>query len=150
MTNTLIQRWALLTQADNLVMSDLHKLERSLLASSVRLKDVNITVWGHASVQEFIDKCYAQIQPFWDRQMMVNERLQRMDEFVKELYRNKLHEWEELDKEAEVYDKDLSDTREAFARRMLERLHNADTKVRMNITLTRDFEKKKVAGAWQE
>ena len=149
MTNTLQQRWALLTQVDNLVTGDLHKLERMILESSIRLKDINIAVWNHMAVQVFVDKRYAQIQPFWDRQIMVMERMQRWDEFVKDLYRNKIHEWEEMDKE-DIFSRDLSDTREAYARRMLDRLHNADTKVRMNITLTRDFEKKKVAGAWQE
>ena len=149
MTNTLQQRWALLTQADNLVTHDLHKLERIILESSIRMKNVNICVWGHPAVQDFVDRCYAQIQPFWDRQLMVTERMQRWDEFVKDLYRNKLHEWEELDKE-EARFTDVTDTREAFARRMLERLHNADVKVRMNIKLTRSLEAKEDSDRWKK
>lgn len=92
-------------------------------------------------VQDWVDTEYAKIQPWWDRKMAPAERVQRWDEFVKELYRQELDTWDQPKDEQAIDKKDIEDQipsdRVAFAKRILLRLQDADSKVKMNIHLNR-------------
>lgn len=77
--------------------------------------------------------------------MLPAERTGRWDEFIKDLYRQKLVDWECLADEIEIEKKAEPPTtpkerlvyREAFAKRQLLRLHDADTTVKNTIHLNR-------------
>ena len=152
---TLQQRWAMIAAlSDNLMVGRLHRLEESQLKRSIALKNPNIHMEYHPATQEFIDSQFVGMQPFWDRKLPAPERVQRWDEFIKTLYRNKLMDWdcsEDIIKEEKEFLTNQADTRSQYAERQLSRLHDADRKVQMNIRLSRKMSESSTnKSAWND
>lgn len=81
--------------------------------------------------------------------MLPAERMQRWDEFVKDLYRHELHLWENEEEEIAIEKKTPEPNRVNFAKRVLKRLQEADSKVKRSIQLNRSIaQSNKTVGGW--
>lgn len=101
-------------------------------------------------VAEWIVTEYAKFQPWWDRKMVPAERIQRWDEFVKDLYRAQLLNWDMPEEEKAIDESGQPSDRIAYAKRMLRRLQDADSTVKNNIRLNRNLsaQTEKTTNSW--
>jgi len=82
--------------------------------------------------------------------MVPAERVQRWDEFVKDLYRNQLLNWDMPEEEKAIDESGQPSDRIAYAKRMLRRLQDADSTVKNNIRLNRNLsaQTEKTTNSW--